>query len=76
MPAACCSGSGMIADGDRRVCLVVLATGAGAPEYIHTPVSWTMPGLSWIPVSVTWCPSVSVTWTSNGPLPSPEDAIQ
>lgn len=56
------------------------AVGAGpapAPApYIQVPVDWTAPGLSVIPESVTWCPSVSVSRTVSGPWPAPDGAIQ
>ena len=46
------------------------------PPYIQVPVDCTVPGLSVIPETVTWCPSMSVSRTVNGPAPAPEDAIQ
>ena len=49
---------------------------AGPPPYIQVPVDCTVPGLSVIPEAVTWCPSLSVSRTVNGPVPAPEEAIQ
>jgi hypothetical protein len=46
------------------------------PPYIQVPVDCTVPWLSVIPETVTWCPSVSVSRTVNGPGPAPEEAIQ
>ena len=46
------------------------------PPYIQVPVDCTVPGLSVIPETVTWCPSMSVSRTVNGPAPAPEEAIQ
>ena len=49
--------------------------GVPAP-YIHSPVSWTAPGLSVMPRTVVTWPPVSVSRTVNGPAPAPDGATQ
>jgi hypothetical protein len=70
-----------VADGDgapagATVAGAGCATVAVPAPYIDVPVSWTTPGLSAMPRTVTTWPTVSVSRTVNGPVPAPDDATQ